>query len=750
MKGEVSFSAELLLAQQQELNCANPPSLQTAQPSQRLNLSQMCHRCPLSDEEEQCTSEEEQPQAAPPRLNIFQRARELQSSCSDEEDQGTSEGEQPQAAQPLPRLNIFQRFRELHPSCSDEEEQDTSEGEQSLNEARFEHFNSNDEEQGTPEQPTRTIVHDLQSHFEDADSTQDSENCNLAQPRRGRPITNNSKMNADARRQYLCRKNARRVNTPRLPDSIRRRAQRVNYKQIKEAQKSLSTGQTDEGFMTALPTLHTTAGRKAFPAFAAVVCRQNVHTAVGASVCKALSMGTVGNAHTVGVVQLCLDTENLTDADMRTFCDLAGLSLKYVQRVQRFPSNPQRLFTENYTQRKPTDMCDVEKTPQEKLVIRFFNEHSSVRSGAKRQTREVGLGHTELQIEFYAEYCKRLRILNTEDPSVLTRVLVLVERKMPITRFQSSLAFAVACARQAGFNPLAEETARRLKAKQVYNYHLEELRLRNLQITMHFASAEERHTTSDNEMKLALQLVLPPAESLTELDPCEETQLLPIAPSAQTKETEISALYPLFDPPCKKSFWKVIKKFKIHWTQHFKPTECPIHDSGPLHVEKLKTLNNEQHISQERLLSARNLIVHGRESNADVRQSRIDENRELEALKKLEQAVRKLRDHVKLFELHVKQYEACRKTIKNFEANLKVGEGVMYRDFVAAYNCDGEKIQNLVLVFLWRSVDKGPLRVFKFNNLCGDEQTRSADAHFVAGLALLTLMPSLIFANVNP
>ena len=97
--------------------------------------------------------------------------------------------------------------------------------------------------------------------------------------------------------------------------------------------------------------------------------------------------------------------------------------------------------------------------------------------------------------------------------------------------------------------------------------------------------------------------------------------------------------------------------------------------------------------------------------------------------------------------VHLKQYECCRAVIKKIEEdlkegeccraekierNLKVGECVLYRDFVAAYNCEGSKIQNLVLVCLHRDVANGPLKVFKFNNLCDDKDSRSADPAYVA------------------
>ena len=98
----------------------------------------------------------------------------------------------------------------------------------------------------------------------------------------------------------------------------------------------------------------------------------------------------------------------------------------------------------------------------------------------------------------------------------------------------------------------------------------------------------------------------------------------------------------------------------------------------------------------------------------------------------LEKKGRKLRAQVTLYHLHLKQFETCRATIKKIEDNLVPGEALVYRDFVACYNCEGHKVQNLVLVVEWRTEVGGPLRVMKLNNYCSDPDSRSSDAHYVA------------------
>ena len=72
------------------------------------------------------------------------------------------------------------------------------------------------------------------------------------------------------------------------------------------------------------------------------------------------------------------------------------------------------------------------------------------------------------------------------------------------------------------------------------------------------------------------------------------------------------------------------------------------------------------------------------------------------------------------------------KTRSQIEENLIAGDCVMYRDFVAAYNCEGRKIQNFVFVVLYRTVPNGPLLTYKFNNICDNKETQSADPAYFA------------------
>jgi hypothetical protein len=79
--------------------------------------------------------------------------------------------------------------------------------------------------------------------------------------------------------------------------------------------------------------------------------------------------------------------------------------------------------------------------------------------------------------------------------------------------------------------------------------------------------------------------------------------------------------------------------------------------------------------------------------------------------------------------------------MKDLEKRLKPGECILYRDFVNQYNSDGKKVNNLVLVVMWRDKVGDPLNVKKLSNLCSDAESRSCDAYYVADVMAFHLEP---------
>ena len=88
------------------------------------------------------------------------------------------------------------------------------------------------------------------------------------------------------------------------------------------------------------------------------------------------------------------------------------------------------------------------------------------------------------------------------------------------------------------------------------------------------------------------------------------------------------------------------------------------------------------------------------------------------------------------YDRHMKQYSKCKSCVHKIEDGLKVGECVVYQDFVAQYMFGsdrlGDKMNNLQLVLIWRESEQGPLQSFKVANFCSDKKTMANDSFFTA------------------
>ena len=135
-------------------------------------------------------------------------------------------------------------------------------------------------------------------------------------------------------------------------------------------------------------------------------------------------------------------------------------------------------------------------------------------------------------------------------------------------------------------------------------------------------------------------------------------------------------------PPDARLFWRAIKRLKIHWTGCFKPSECPIHDNGPVHELELADVIKKRQTVGAQLSAIRKALLRGEHSELELSTQN--------DLADLEKKHRELMSKVALFKVHLKQYEACRPIIQQITENLVPGDAVVYRDFVAAYNCDGK------------------------------------------------------------
>jgi hypothetical protein len=549
--------------------------------------------------------------------------------------------------------------------------------------------------------------------------------------RAGRPIEHKDdpkkrEVNRRARERYKRRK----VGAVRIikPSSAQRQLKRNEQKGALEARDAFAGGDMDEGCRLQALVLNTPAGRKMFPSMAERLGELSAQRAAGEAVCNVLRAGSFDASQKQAVIRLC--TASMNPAEQTDFCEAANINKK-TMKASHWPSRSTSSPSSNPFSWKPNSRTT--KTPDaipgiEKVVVDFFCEHAPVRSGAKTETREMGLSITNLRVKFYEEYPRLLRLLNNHSPLLLQAASTKLSKGGNLSRFQSSLMAAVQQKLEPEFDEDKDETQRRDLAVRLVKIQLERKRLGSNSAHTQFIQFEkDRQANLESEhaeetasiIQLTVDYDIAIDKEHTAEDADDEDDLAD--PNDSTKHV----MYP---PPSDRVFFRILKKYKIHWTSNIKKVECPIHDEGPLlSLERAKLVTKQSDVVGK--LSVTRKALQEDKLSEILKASEAQLQLELRGLEAL---LRKLRDKEVLYSNHLKQYEACRRTIKKVEAGLGPGEAVMYRDFVAAYNCEGTKLQNLVLVVLWRETIGAPLHVWKFSNLCDDPNSRSADAYYVA------------------
>ena len=593
-------------------------------------------------------------------------------------------------------------------------------------------FESEDDEESDGEADPRR---QLDLEFESVDC---SDGRSLPKPRAGRPIEHNDdpkkrEGNRRARERYKRRKlGIVRIIKP-TSSSVQRQQKRNEENGAREARDAFTGGNMDDGCRLQALVLNTPAGRKMFPAMAEKFGGLSAHRAVGEAVCDVLRAGSVDGSQKQAVIRLC--TASMNPAEQTDFCEAANITKKTMKAAHwpsrstssRDPSsNPFSWKPNSRTTKIPDAIPGIEK-----VVVDFFCEHAPVRSGAKTETREMGLSITNLRVKLFEEYPRLLRLLNRDSPLLLQAATTKLSKGGNLTRFQSSLMAAVQQKLEPDFDEDKDETKRRVHAEGLMKIQLEKKRLGSNRVhcqSILFEMDRQANLESEHAQETAdiIQLTDDYDIGLLKDHAAEDADDEDYETDPDPNDSTMHVLYP---PPSDRVFYRILKKYKIHWTSNIKKVECPIHDEGPLLPLERSKLTNKQSVVVDKLSVTRKALQNDKLSEL-LRKSEAQlqlELRELEAL------LRKLRDKEVLYANHIKQYEACRRTIKKIEASLVPGEAVIYRDFVAAYNCEGTKLQNLVLVVLWRETNIGaPLQVWKFSNLCDDPNSRSADAYYVA------------------
>ena len=150
----------------------------------------------------------------------------------------------------------------------------------------------------------------------------------------------------------------------------------------------------------------------------------------------------------------------------------------------------------------------------------------------------------------------------------------------------------------------------------------------------------------------------------------------------------------------------ILKQHQVAFTQCTHETRCPLHDNGPVWEAQLVGITIEL-------------------ANIELRDPRrpamLKKKRDLDA-------------DIAVYKLHLAQYEVQRRHIAKTIEGLKVGECVIFRDFVNMYidaNHQGTN-KNLQLVLLWREEEGGVIKELKISNICTDRETQSCNSHYVA------------------
>ena len=141
-------------------------------------------------------------------------------------------------------------------------------------------------------------------------------------------------------------------------------------------------------------------------------------------------------------------------------------------------------------------------------------------------------------------------------------------------------------------------------------------------------------------------------------------------------------------PPDRAKFWKILKDKGVNWTSNINPVHCKLHTEGPLNERALDRIRDQEDEGVVRLRNLKELLSEEERKASDAKsaekvsklynqvQSCVAENA------KLAGRGSHLKPKVDDYLVHLEQYKSCRKAVKNAEKNLKVGECLVYRDFV--------------------------------------------------------------------
>ena len=183
-----------------------------------------------------------------------------------------------------------------------------------------------------------------------------------------------------------------------------------------------------------------------------------------------------------------------------------------------------------------------------------------------------------------------------------------------------------------------------------------------------------------------------------------------------------------------------------------KPYNCPLCQDGPGFLIK-----HDKLVSEKDSIIAQQTLLENEEKKIILDQRNLKSQQEAHSSENCYQQLQKSLENIKIqknnivimlknvsaiqvkaianknrYQNHLKQLETCRLKVIQAAEELTVGECLVYRDFVNQHNEHGKKINNFVLVVLYREVENGDLLVLNLSNIIEYAKDGSCDAYFVA------------------
>ena len=323
---------------------------------------------------------------------------------------------------------------------------------------------------------------------------------------------------------------------------------------------------------TARARANTPSGSKSLPDVAEGEAKRQMYEETGRGTCEMIRDGRF---------------------DSRGGCKLSvcSMTLKYVQNIALFASecdvregyaakakkNIQvaKCLKLSYGLKTNPSSCSRKARGAElsKVIEVFFLRHSQCRSGQratkKSKFREVPMKYKDLGVKWYSffpEYCREAANMWPEWVQGLSA-------KRRLTQFEASVVAAVKSA-PASSDGIERELRLRQREATIHYFN----KLRQTRLAWRGASscnsAIIRNVEYDRRVQETEQAQLAELEQLDK----DETDI----PDVEEENVSLSLVE--IKAPKIEFVFKVVKKLGYSWSQNVYPTECPIHDKGPVCV----------------------------------------------------------------------------------------------------------------------------------------------------------------------